>query len=112
ATSGGLFRSNDQGTTWQRLSGGIPHSDLTGLAVHPDGRTLYASDFTRGGIFRSADSGATWTRMPSEGLASDRVWTLALDPSAPDHVFAASAAGGLHVLMPMSAATGARVEGQ
>jgi photosystem II stability/assembly factor-like uncharacterized protein len=111
-TTSGLFRSVDQGSTWQRLSGGIPHSDLTGLAVHPDGRTIYASDFTRGGIFRSVDAGTTWTRMPTEGLASDRVWALALDPSAPEHVFAASAAGGLHMLMPVSSATGVRVEGQ
>src|SRR4029079_2997711 len=49
-TSGGLFRSKDQGASWRRLEGGLPHSDLTGIAVNPDGRTLYVSDFTWGGI--------------------------------------------------------------
>ncbi len=58
-TSGGLYRSEDQGTTWSRVTGGIPYSDITGLAIHPDGRTIYASDFTFGGIFRSVDSGKT-----------------------------------------------------
>src|SRR5207244_9360007 len=71
ATTGqGLFRSPDQGATWVRCTGGIPYSDITGLAIHPDGRTIYASDFTWGGIFRSVDAGRTWERLPTDGLAS------------------------------------------
>ena len=101
-TSKGLFRSADQGATWRRMNGGIPHSDLTGIAVHPDGRTVYASDFNWGGIFRSADAGLTWERMPTDGLASDRVWRLGLDPSRPEELLVAPSAGGLHVMMPNS----------
>jgi photosystem II stability/assembly factor-like uncharacterized protein len=107
ATGKGLFRSSDQGATWSRVTGGIPWTDITGLAVHADGRTVYASDFTWGGIFRSSDGGATWERMPSEGLVSDRAWTLAVDPAAPERVLAASPTGGLHLLMPPAAATAA-----
>jgi photosystem II stability/assembly factor-like uncharacterized protein len=107
ATTGGLFRSNDQGATWRGVTGGIPHSDLTGIAVHPNGRTIYASDFTWGGIFRSVNGGLTWERMPTDGLASDRVWTLGFDPEAPEHLLVASSAGGLHMLMPTAAATAA-----
>ena len=99
-TTGGLFRSADQGTTWRRVNGGLPHSDLTGIAMSPDGRTIYVSDFTWGGIFRSADGGSTWDRMPTNGLGSDRVWTLAVDPAFPERVLAASRAGGLHVWAP------------
>src|SRR5439155_1673589 len=53
----GLFRSKDQGATWSQVTGGIPFTDITGLAIRPDGRTLYASDFTWGGIFRSQNGG-------------------------------------------------------
>jgi photosystem II stability/assembly factor-like uncharacterized protein len=104
-TSGGLFRSGDQGGTWRRVAGGIPHSDLTGFAMHPDGRTIYACDFTWGGIFRSVNSGLTWDRMPTEGLASDRAWTLGLDPATPEQLLVGSSAGGLHLLVPKSVAT-------
>jgi photosystem II stability/assembly factor-like uncharacterized protein len=100
STGAGLYRSSDQAQTWTRCASGIPFSDITGLATHPDGRTLYASDFTWGGVFRSQDAGNTWERLPADGLVTDRVWTVALDPTAPDRVLAASPAGGLHLLLP------------
>ena len=96
----GLFRSKDQGATWSQVTGGIPFTDITGLALRADGRTLYASDFTWGGIFRSQDGGETWERLPTEGLVSDRVWTLSVDPTAPDRILVASPSGGLHLLAP------------
>ena len=99
-TSGGLFRSDDQGATWRRVGGGLPRSDLMGLAARPDGRVLFVSDFSSGGIFRSADGGSTWERMPTDGLGSDHVWALGVDPAAPDVLLASSSAGGLHALMP------------
>jgi len=36
--------------------------------------------------------------MPTDGLGSDRVWTLSVDPAAPDRLLAAPSAGGLHML--------------
>ena len=105
ATSRGLHRSTDQGVTWARCTGGVPYTDLTGLAVHPDGRTVYVSDFTHGGIFRTQDGGASWERMPTDGLASDRIWTLGLDPNSPDRLLVASPTGGLHLLTPPPVAT-------
>ncbi len=103
-TSRGLFRSRDGGSTWGRATGGIPLADITGLALHPDGRTVYASDFAWGGVFRSVDGGENWQRLPDEGLVSDRIWTLAVDPTSAERVLAAAPAGGVHKLMPPPAA--------
>ena len=98
-TTAGLFRSSNQGVTWRRVTGGIPRSDLTGIAVSPDGHTIYASDFDWGGIFRSTDGGVKWERMSTGDLPSDRVWALGLDPEAPERVLATSASG-MHLLVP------------
>jgi photosystem II stability/assembly factor-like uncharacterized protein len=98
ATSRGLFRSVDRGENWARHPGGVPFTDITGLASDPRGRTLYASDFATGGVFRSADGGETWRRLSVDGLVTERVWSLAIDPRAPERVFAATPSGGLHLL--------------
>jgi photosystem II stability/assembly factor-like uncharacterized protein len=91
----GLYRSHDAGKTWSRGGGGLPVSDIAGLAFHPDGKTLYASDFTWGGLFRSDDRGDTWVALPTDGLASDRIWTIAIDPKAPGAPLVAGRTGGL-----------------
>ena len=53
------------------------------------------------------DAGKTWERMPTDGLASDRVWTLGLDPAAPERLLVASPTGGLHLMVPAGVVTGA-----
>jgi photosystem II stability/assembly factor-like uncharacterized protein len=107
-TRRGLFRSADYGQTWKRCTGGVPYTDITGLAVHPDGRTVYATEFSSGGIFRSRDAGESWVRLPADGLITERAWTVALDPHSPDRVVVASPSGGLHMLVePGAGAAGA-----
>jgi len=96
ATSRGLFKSDDAGRTWRVRGGGLPQLDITGLGLHPDGRTAVASDFSSGGLWRSTDAGETWTAFPTDGLVSRRVWAVALDPKSPLHLVAAASAGGLH----------------
>jgi photosystem II stability/assembly factor-like uncharacterized protein len=97
AANNGLYRSSDHGKSWLRGGWGLPHSDMTSLALHPDGRTVYVSDFKWGGVYRTEDRGQTWTRLSDAGLASDRVWTVGLDPASPDELLAGSLAGGLHL---------------
>lgn len=107
ATSRGLFRSLDAGGSWSRHAGGVPFTDITGLAADALGRTLYASDFTTGGVFKSSDGGESWRRMSVDGLVTERVWSLAVDPKAPEKVFAATPSGGLHVLRQAASGTAA-----
>lgn len=102
-TSRGLLRSDDRGRLWSRVQGGLPRTIVAGLALHPDGRTLYAADYAAGGLYRSDDAGDSWRPFPGDGLVSDRVWLLAIDPAMPDRVLAAAPTGGLHRLIPPAA---------
>jgi photosystem II stability/assembly factor-like uncharacterized protein len=100
ATPRGLYKSEDGGRGWRPRGGGLPLLDITGLAVGRDGRTIYASEFTQGGLWRSEDAGETWDAVPTDGLATTRIWALALDPTATGRLLAATPSGGLHEWSP------------
>ncbi|HUF10970.1 MAG TPA: hypothetical protein VMO47_16740 [Rhodothermales bacterium] len=64
-----IYRSDDGGDTWQKLTKGLPTSNMgkIGLAISPQQPdVVYAAielDRTTGGVFRSSDRGASWTKM-------------------------------------------------
>ncbi len=83
ATSGGLFRSEDNGRTWSSLHDGA----CLAVAVDPfDSNRLYLSvDGVPGAgilpqIFRSTDRGANWTAIYDGGPQADRITSIAADP--------------------------------
>jgi len=100
ATNDGLFRcplADACVRVWQRVES-LPPIDVGAMDAGAGGRTLFVSDFRDGGVFRSDDAGGTWQKMPTTGLRSDRLWTIATDPRSPERVLAASITGGLHRL--------------
>jgi photosystem II stability/assembly factor-like uncharacterized protein len=91
--NGGFYRSLDGGVLWTGLGGisGVkviagaePRMSGTvyaGLGIGPTGSTL-------GGVWRSEDAGTTWTQR-NQGLSGVPVTDVAVDPSQPDHLWAA-----------------------
>ncbi|HJQ20507.1 MAG TPA: hypothetical protein VJ867_09185 [Gemmatimonadaceae bacterium] len=101
---GGLFKSVDGGTTWRRLTRGLPAEGIgrTGIAVAPSNpRRVYAvvdcllaepgavapppnpnappgapppQPPQQGGVFRSDDAGVTWTRLSNDPALWGRGW--------------------------------------
>lgn len=63
----GLFRTDDGGKTWQKLSEGLPDGDLGRIGIdiyRTDPRIVYALvQSQEGGLFRSEDRGTTWERV-------------------------------------------------
>ncbi len=69
----GLFRSTDDGTSWQYV--GFAGKELRGVVEDAAGNLLLAT-FTSG-VFLSPDAGATW-RTYNNGLADPRVHSIAV----------------------------------
>lgn len=94
-----VYHSGNRGTTWARFP--LPESlifeELGAIEVSPaDPEVLWAAGavFGRDGrlrprLFRSADAGQTWERR-DHGLVGKTVASLALDPAAPDTLYAAT----------------------
>ncbi|MEP7384091.1 MAG: twin-arginine translocation signal domain-containing protein, partial [Gemmatimonadota bacterium] len=112
---GGLFKSTDGGTTWTRMTKGLPSEGIgrSGIAVCPsDPKRLYAVvdclfaepgaaaaapaqvgvpvASGQGGVFRSDDAGATWRRLSGDPALWGRGWYFektTVDPKNADIVY-------------------------
>jgi photosystem II stability/assembly factor-like uncharacterized protein len=91
---GGLFRSQDAGKTWSRLSGsGLPAGDWgrIGIDVAPDGRRIYALiQAKKAGLYRSDDGGDTWVLENADPRLTSRAWyfnRITIDPQNSDVIY-------------------------
>ena len=87
----GLFKSQDSGTSWTRISTALPGSVMALAVAVDDPRALYAGTMG-GGLLRSNDGGVTW-RSASQGIDSSMVMSLAVTPSVPGLVYAGTDKG-------------------
>ncbi len=92
----GIFKSDDGGKTWKRLTGnGLPSGKLgrIGLGVAPGskGQIVYATIDAEGnerGLYRSDDSGKTWKQINKDGsLANSYFSRVTIDPKNPGIVY-------------------------
>jgi photosystem II stability/assembly factor-like uncharacterized protein len=91
----GLFRSQDSGQTWSRLTGnGLPDGDWgrTAVGISSNGKRVYAiiSASKKPGLYRSDDGGNTWTLQNEDRRLFSRAWyfgNITVDPNNPDVIY-------------------------
>jgi len=88
--AGGIFRSMNDGVSWEAINAGLTNRDIRALAINSSG-IIFAGTYG-GGVFYSVDNGDRWAEA-NGGLTSLRVLSLAIDSQ--DIVFAGTAAGGV-----------------
>jgi photosystem II stability/assembly factor-like uncharacterized protein len=90
----GLYKSEDGGDTWKKLSGhGLPEGTLgrIGIATTANPNRVYALiEAEKGGLFRSDDGGESWTLTTDDRKYRQRAWYYThvfADPKNPDVVY-------------------------
>ena len=96
---GGIFKSVDGGTTWRKLTKGLPGDIVqANLAIAPSApKTLFAAVRTKtiGKLYRSDDGGETWhgttdDPRPGLGIGGGDLPVVRFDPKNPQIVYSAS----------------------
>jgi photosystem II stability/assembly factor-like uncharacterized protein len=84
---GSVFKSTDDGHTWQPLSG-MEGKSIRAMAIAPsDPNTLVAGALD--GVYRTRNGGDTWTRIsPESSVEIKNIESIAIDPNDPETIYA------------------------
>lgn len=93
AEAGGVFRSDDEGRSWARMSEGLPATNIVALALDPvSGDLLAAAEGA--GIWRRPAGATAWTPTGHGGAMF--VHAFAPHPAAPGTIYAAAGVAGVY----------------
>jgi photosystem II stability/assembly factor-like uncharacterized protein len=100
----GVFRSDDYGDTWRRLTAPVPELAVWSLARHPTAPDVIFAGYEPSAVFRSGNDGETWDRLPISASFPDvtvgpempkRITAIAVDAANPREFYASIEIGGL-----------------
>jgi photosystem II stability/assembly factor-like uncharacterized protein len=82
-TQDGIFRSDDEGKTWEEISNGLTDRHVRWMAYHPDISDLEFAGTEPANIFVSNNGGESWRACPEVAQLRDQFkWSLPYSPEA------------------------------
>lgn len=94
-THEGLFKSKDNGKTFQKVDvkGDVNATDFMNFAYDSNTKTLYVGGHDLG-VIRSSDGGVKWTKADS-GIKGTDIHALAINPLDSNRIYAFSVSNGV-----------------
>jgi photosystem II stability/assembly factor-like uncharacterized protein len=82
-TQDGIFRSDDEGKSWEEISNGLTDRHVRWMAYHPDISDLEFAGTEPANIFVSNNGGESWHARPEVAQLRDQFkWSLPYSPKA------------------------------
>ena len=82
-TTNGVFRSDDEGHTWDDASAGLSHRHVRWMAYHPEVSDLEFAGTEPACVFVSHDGANSWRACPEvEELRDQHHWSMPYSPNA------------------------------
>jgi hypothetical protein len=83
----GVFRSDDGGVHWQKMSAGLPGDQIRCIDIDPK-QTSVVFAGTDHGIYRSENRGLSWSESSGGVFSGEPVSSIVVDPSNASTVYA------------------------
>lgn len=90
--SGGIYRSTDNGTSWNEVNNGLTEINITVTALGADGSNIYAGTWGNG-VFLSTNFGDSWVEINNSSTATTNVHAFVKSGTS---LFMGSQGGGVH----------------
>ena len=98
ADGGGLYKTDNGGSTWQHVGEPLPAEHITAVAVDPiDTRIVYVGYTVagQGRISKSTDGGASWPLTLMVPITNASISALAIDPEESNRLYAGTEGRGI-----------------
>ena len=90
----GIYKSTDQGESWDRVNAGLGRADVRLVVSSPRTSDVAFAAGGTTGLFRTSDGGSTWEAITAFGDISVR--SIAFSPEPDGSVMLGDAEGGVH----------------
>lgn len=96
ATNDYIYKSRDEGATWENISAGMSHSRVIALAIDPAYPAIVYAGTKGDAVYKSFDGGQRWSPRKTgldDVTITSVVNQLLIDPRNHEHLFAATTMG-------------------
>jgi len=93
----GVYKTMNGGQTWSFLSSVLDNLTVVSLVTHPERSGVVYAGTLENGVFLSEDGGESWRSLDAFGTVADLVNAVAVPPSDPQKIYAATEGFGVQV---------------
>ncbi|MEA5534297.1 WD40/YVTN/BNR-like repeat-containing protein [Crocosphaera sp. XPORK-15E] len=90
----GMYKSQDGGTSWEKVNQGLETLKIESVAISPNDPDLVLAEGTEGGLYKTDDGGKSWTSVID---SKTQITAMAFLPNNDSQIILGDSKGNLHL---------------